>query len=312
MTTTTNKNRDKFISGLSMDELVRRVVEACGQTVANGITSFDALSDSNPDQGKYEGLGLPNRMMTYTSGDGTEYTTDLTVEQIQQYLFAISHGLKLDNGMICLHPTADNDADVPSYRVSVRTQEFAGDLSDKWNAYHKLSDKQMAQAVRIVTEAITGQKDKKIHPHTEAILDMLVRASENLQRPSVEFDCSEIEGVSHDGIVRFKYISRGPNKGRINISSEGSYGHNDWYGRIMPDGELYLSYKGRQEGTRAWLNQLLALLNSDIVSMVKEYGTKSGRCCFCRKTLTDPQSVRAGFGATCAKHFGLLDKYRSA
>jgi Family of unknown function (DUF6011) len=38
---------------------------------------------------------------------------------------------------------------------------------------------------------------------------------------------------------------------------------------------------------------------------VSEYGKRTGACCFCRLSLKDERSVKAGYGPICAKHYHL-------
>ena len=115
-----------------------------------------------------------------------------------------------------------------------------------------------------------------------------------------------------------KCVSRGPNKGDAAIVSDGGYGNNIFYGFVRKNGEVELRGSGleysREGGyaSKPWLDCLVRLLESDLHGMIKEYGTKSGRCCFCKKTLTDPKSVSAGFGKTCASNYGMIDEYRAA
>ncbi len=49
----------------------------------------------------------------------------------------------------------------------------------------------------------------------------------------------------------------------------------------------------------------LEILLSTFSTHCEIIGQLSGRCCFCRKKLTDTKSVRVGYGAKCAKSYGL-------
>jgi len=44
---------------------------------------------------------------------------------------------------------------------------------------------------------------------------------------------------------------------------------------------------------------------SDALASAVEYGRKLSSCCFCGLTLSDPPSVRAGYGPICARNWGL-------
>lgn len=53
------------------------------------------------------------------------------------------------------------------------------------------------------------------------------------------------------------------------------------------------------------LNIDLGLFQIDPVKFARGYGKAFGNCMFCRKALSDPQSVAVGYGPTCAATYGL-------
>lgn len=175
----------------------------------------------------------------------------------------------------------------------------------------------MEQLVRGVIEATTqrvalgaGKVSSESGITGHDLLSMLQAAANNLKRPSVEFNCSSLLGVGHNGIVRFQMTTRGRNKGSVAIVSEGGYGNNDFYGYIRENGEVEL--RGKGHSNKEWITQLMKWLETDLHGIIEMYGAKSGKCCFCRKTLTDRKSVAAGFGKTCANNYGLSEEYRAA
>jgi hypothetical protein len=50
---------------------------------------------------------------------------------------------------------------------------------------------------------------------------------------------------------------------------------------------------------------LLTEFSADPVKVASQHGSLTGRCCFCNRHLSDPQSTYIGYGPVCAKHFGL-------
>ena len=50
-----------------------------------------------------------------------------------------------------------------------------------------------------------------------------------------------------------------------------------------------------------WVDQLA----SRCIKAVADYGHKTGRCQICRRKLTDPKSIKHGYGPTCAHNNGL-------
>lgn len=289
--------RQEFLNPTTIDELVRRVVEACGQTLP-----ADAVEKSE---------GLAGECRYYTDNYGNKHGTHLTDSELFDAL-----------------------KEAAGYDSNLKENErfFADSLYHTWDDKGgrqvrmdvALSAKQMPQAVRLINKnerppfnekefeaarTNTGPESGS-HRETENIMQMFDKASEKLKRPSVQFDCSKIDELDWDGDIVLKKVTRGMHKGSIAITSSGGYGQNKFYGRIHDNGELALGWRGEEK--RTMIEKLLEMLNSDINGMVKRYGAKSGRCCFCRKTLTDPQSVAAGFGRTCSKHFGLQEEYRAA
>ena len=85
----------------------------------------------------------------------------------------------------------------------------------------------------------------------------------------------------------------------INVTDGGSYGENVWYGRIV-HGEFQMSRNADDE-----VLEFLQGLAENPTEFGKTYGKKSGNCCFCNKQLTQEKSVKAGYGQTCDKNWGL-------
>lgn len=53
------------------------------------------------------------------------------------------------------------------------------------------------------------------------------------------------------------------------------------------------------------LLELLGAFDRDPVHVAARYGRETGECCFCQRRLTDPRSVRVGYGPVCAVTHGL-------
>ena len=78
--------------------------------------------------------------------------------------------------------------------------------------------------------------------------------------------------------------------------------HGDgWYARIERDGSLTINpgqtYKG--------LEDELSMLAQNPVKFAADYGRRSGSCCFCHTTLTNPLSLSVGYGPVCADRYGM-------
>lgn len=90
--------------------------------------------------------------------------------------------------------------------------------------------------------------------------------------------------------------------GSLNVSTPGGYGVGTWFGRILQNGKFEIS--PRQQPSASLL-ALLTAFAADPACTAAEYGRKSGKCCFCHKSLTDGRSVEVGYGRKCAQNFGL-------
>lgn len=82
-------------------------------------------------------------------------------------------------------------------------------------------------------------------------------------------------------------------------------GNRRWLGRVLTDGTFQAAWEiGAGERKQATIARLEAFA-ADPSKIGAEDGRLHGRCCFCRIRLTDERSTAAGYGATCASHWGL-------
>ncbi|KKM74155.1 hypothetical protein LCGC14_1403300, partial [marine sediment metagenome] len=112
--------------------------------------------------------------------------------------------------------------------------------------------------------------------------------------------------INADGFEFHLYVSGAKSvvPGVINVKRSGSAagnGHGDWYGRITIEG----AWDQRHSEVDERMADALSKLAMDPVGTVAMYGRLSGKCCFCKKQLTDDPSVEAGYGPVCAKRWGL-------
>lgn len=173
-----------------------------------------------------------------------------------------------------------------------RTQNnFAKDIASKANlseaqAYYlfKMAEDEFA----FIKRAQSGEvQEEKIGEYIK--ICELFGAAKQLTRPIVRF---EIEG---DKIAISKAPATGKNPNCLYVKNNGIYA-----GKIDANGNFYPS-KECAEVTKSYLLQL----TQNPVQCAKSYGRLTGKCCFCGLTLTDERSVKAGYGAICADHWGL-------
>lgn len=110
--------------------------------------------------------------------------------------------------------------------------------------------------------------------------------------------------INADGYEFYIYVSGAkavlPNV--LNVKHPGGNGlYDDWFGRITIDGVWDQRHKEVDER----MADALSKLAMDPIGTVAMYGRLSGKCCFCKKQLTDAPSVDAGYGPVCAKRWGL-------
>ena len=85
----------------------------------------------------------------------------------------------------------------------------------------------------------------------------------------------------------------------INMTDGMPYGESTFYGRIHTDGRAEL-----RDGSEVIIDTLKAF-DADPIDVAKATGKRTGRCCFCGKDLTTPESRSAGYGKTCANNFDM-------
>ena len=100
--------------------------------------------------------------------------------------------------------------------------------------------------------------------------------------------------------------------GTLNLTDNGPYGANVWYGRIHRDGQLEISRNiPAHYATEYWqamiryITNTLDQFNLDPGSFAGLQGKKFSNCCFCQKELTNPGSIYWGYGPICADNYGL-------
>ena len=91
--------------------------------------------------------------------------------------------------------------------------------------------------------------------------------------------------------------------GSINVTKKASFG-NIWLGRVTQDGVFQPSTK-LEPYKKDSLASVLCALAANPAEVASAYGETVGKCCFCKKTLTDPKSTTVGYGPDCASHFKL-------
>jgi hypothetical protein len=161
------------------------------------------------------------------------------------------------------------------------------------------SEKQVAWIDRLIAMA-EGKVEPKPEPTKVeglgAVVALFDKAAAKLKWPKLTFDQVEV-GVE---LQLSRAGERAKQPGSVNLTDGQPYGFNKWYGRVERDG-TFVASRDCPETLVPFLNRLAG----DTANVARLYGLRSGHCCFCNTKLTDERSLHAGFGATCAKNWGM-------
>jgi hypothetical protein len=127
---------------------------------------------------------------------------------------------------------------------------------------------------------------------------LLSRAGEKLKYPKVTFSVS-----AYTDLCISLAPASGRNPGSIYLKAIRTM-NEDYIGKVSPQGGLSFA-RSTSENDEALFTKFLTLLNNDPVNAARDYGAKTGNCCFCHKALKTEESTAHGYGPTCAKNWGL-------
>jgi hypothetical protein len=95
------------------------------------------------------------------------------------------------------------------------------------------------------------------------------------------------------------------------VPKEGGPREPQFFGRIHRDG-VFKPHGALEMWKVLPIIKILKDLATDPAALAKAQSGLTGKCCFCKLPLTDEKSVAAGMGETCAKHYGLHERYKQA
>lgn len=192
-------------------------------------------------------------------------------------------------------------------KVEPKDREFAKSLISQYARKKMLSPRQapwvQTLLSRAMGEATVAAPAAQVGSFS-AVYALFEKAREKLKFPKIRLM------VNGDQVVLALSGKNSKQPNVINVTDGRPFGQNIWYGRVAADGAWT---KPRVEMVNmSAVEAILKKLGEDPVQVAREYGKLTGACCFCQLPLTDPQSVAAGFGETCAKNFGLFKAYKEA
>ena len=190
-----------------------------------------------------------------------------------------------------------------------RDRSFAEDLIKYYKWHGGLSEKQTPWIQTLLDRAMGFDGKPEIKTESvgdfQPVMALFDHAKKHLKYPSfrVTFMGQDL-ALSLSGPA-----SKAP--GYVNVTDGKPFGENVWFGRVSPKGVWEPNARLPEEQlkpARRFLNEFA----SNPAAVAAKYGKLAGRCCFCSLPLSDKKSTAAGFGRTCAKHFGLEEEWKSA
>lgn len=142
------------------------------------------------------------------------------------------------------------------------------------------------------------------------IMALFARAGSHLKKPAVELG---VPGFPPDRALRVSVATdRAKFPGSLTLLTAAKFEtgrdfpERKWLGRILVDGTLHTGRDLTGEPAyRAAVETRLKAFAADPSKVGAADGLLTGRCCFCRKALTDEKSTAVGYGRKCAANFGL-------
>jgi len=159
---------------------------------------------------------------------------------------------------------------------------------------HRKYDVPIAPALQFWLHKLASQPSKRraaVEIDAAKIQAAFALASSSLKRPKFTVH-------SHAGAVRFSMAGeKSKFAGSIVVASP-TFGEG-FFGSIREG-----IFSPSRECT-AEIEAIVKEFAADPSQAAASYGRMSGSCCFCHKELTTKDSLAAGYGPICAKHYGL-------
>ena len=177
-------------------------------------------------------------------------------------------------------------------------RNFVQSVTDQVNRGRTVSSKQQTIIDRILA---SDEPDEGAYV---GVSDLLQRAGTRLRRPRITFavDMTTVR------VSLAPANGRNPDNAYITIGDIGP-GWSDshtYYGRITPGGVLVTSGATDLQGLdESSITTFLSDLSRDPAQAAREYGARTGRCCFCNLPLKTVESTSHGYGPVCANHYDL-------
>jgi hypothetical protein len=186
-------------------------------------------------------------------------------------------------------------------RAERRPDSFLGKLYyDGILQYGSLTPKQEEAAHKALTPAPVQAADRPGSTQLasaemfNSMISLFDTAAERLKFPAIVFG---VEGGRELRVYRAGANSSAPGALTVQYEDDRTY-----LGRIHTNGVWAPTRVAREDTS---VMTALQLFSRDPAGAASAYGKRTGRCCFCKKRLTDARSTAVGYGETCAGHYNL-------
>lgn len=176
-------------------------------------------------------------------------------------------------------------------------KSFVSSCQEQLDKGRSMSPKQLNILQRIYDYSESQPATPVVGPYSPMV-SLLSRAGQKLKYPKVAFSVS-----SHTTLSISLAPASGKNPGSIYLKALRPL-TNDYIGKVSPQGGLSFA-RSVSESDEALFTRFLTMLNNDPVNAARDYGAKTGNCCFCHLPLKTEISTAHGYGPTCAKNWGL-------
>lgn len=179
-----------------------------------------------------------------------------------------------------------------------QVRPFIISVLDQYFGQGTISYKQKEAVLRIYGDHV--KEGIQLDGDLAATFLMLRMAGEHLERPKMQF---RVDDSEHDLAFIFNKEINQP-AWVTNAYSRQSYQHFT-YGKLLPTGEFKVRNGASRRPEWPAVLEFVNLLARDPLQAARMSAARVGRCSFCWKELTDPESKSHGYGPVCAKHFQL-------
>lgn len=191
--------------------------------------------------------------------------------------------------------TIDKLRDVVEH-LAPSDRTFANSLIVQYDSRQTLSVKQWPFVQRLYDKAVASKTPAPAAPTNVGSVSKLVELFDNAKSSGIQFPKIRFGHEDHTIVMSLA----GPNArfpGSINVVCD-----EVWLGRVTREGH-YTNPRKTPEPIN--VKEVLAKLAANPMEEMVAYGKRSGTCCLCARTLTNPASIAAGIGPVCVNKWGL-------